>query len=189
MKGADDLNQPVGVWRALGEFKLKEMVPETALALLVGGGGAALVVRATDVADRADVMNEVMALAGAFVAVTFTALALVVSIPSTSYLRMLHETRDGGIRRFLDPFLLGVGVQITVILIALAFRLVAEDVAWWLEHAGFYVLGFLFAFAVLDLAALARQLVRHGILRAVDATIAEEEKEAADVRRLPGRRA
>jgi hypothetical protein len=186
---APDPAAGVGIWRALGEFKLKEaLFPEGLLAAIIGGGGAALVVRGTELSDRTGAMGEVLALAGAFLAVVFTALAIVVSLPSTSYLRMLGQTPEGGMRRFLDPFLVAVGTQIAILLLAFAYRLVGADVAWWVEHVGFYLIGFLFVFGVLDLAALARSLVRHGIYRAEDAAIDESEQRGGQVRRLPDRR-
>lgn len=191
---AQDLNREVGVWRAvarLGDYKLKEVVwPEILLGAVIGGGGAALAVQATDLKARIDVMGVILPLAGTLLAVIFAALAIVVSLPSKSYLRMLEETEEGGMRRFLDPFLVAVGVQTVLFLAALAFRLFANNVAWWIEHVAFYILGFLFVFALLDVAALARQLVRHGILRAVDATLSDDSDDSArgNVAKLPERR-
>ena len=40
-------------------------------------------------------------------------------------------------RRFLDPFLVAVGTQIAIILLAVAYRLVSGDVAKWIEHVSF----------------------------------------------------
>jgi hypothetical protein len=190
----DDLARPVGIWRALGDFKLKDAVwPEGLFAVVIGAGGSALAIGATTPAERADVMGNVLALAGAFLAVVFTALAIVVSLPSASYLRMLGQTPEGGMRRFLDPFLVAVGTQIAIILLAVAYRLVSGDVTKWIEHVSFGVVGFLFVFGVLDLAALARQLVQHGILRAADAAVPNHgvnesgvgDKGTGQVRRLP----
>jgi hypothetical protein len=188
----EDLKKPIGVWRAvagLGDYKAKHLIwPEGLLAAVIGGGGSVFIVRATTEADRIDAMGDVLPLAGAFLAVVFAALAIVVSLPSTSYLRMLEETPGGGMRRFLDPFLVAVGVQVTIVLLAVGYRLAAEHIPWWVEHAVFYAVGFLFVFGLLDLAALARALVRHGILRAVDATLPEDAAQGAPVPRLEDRR-
>lgn len=191
----EGLERPVGVWRAvrrLGDYKLREALwPEVIFASLIGGVGAVLVVRATKVSERIDAMGDVLALSGAFLAVVFAALAIVVSLPSTSYLKTLGDTQGGGMRIFLDPFLVAVGTQIAVVLIAIGYRFAATDVDWKIEHGVFYVVGFLFVFGVLDLAGLARQLVKHGVLRAVDAAINEDERaqREAQIRRLPDRRA
>lgn len=186
----DDLDRPVGVWRAVGDFRLKDMLwPEGVLALLIGGGGAALILGAASLSSRTDIMGDVLALAGAFLAVVFTALAIVVSLPSNSYLRMLGETPNGGMRRFLDPFLVAVGTQVALILLCIAYRLVATDVPSAVEHGAFGFIAFLFVFGLLDIAALARQLVRHGILRATDAMLDANGHGGnggeAQVRRLP----
>jgi hypothetical protein len=56
------------------------------------------------------------------------------------------------------------------------------------EHGVFYVLGFLFVFGLLDVAALARSLVKHGILRSMAAADeGEAEQASGDVRHLRGR--
>lgn len=165
----DDLNRPVGAWRAAGDLRLKSLWPEGLLGLLLGGGGAVLAISNSSVAQRVDVASDLMALAGALIAVVFTALVLVVSIPSNSYLRMLADTPRGGIRPFLDPFLLAVGTQIVLVLLTVGYKLVAPTAASWLEHCAFGAATALFVFGLLDIASLARQLVRHGILRAADA--------------------
>ncbi len=190
MGATDDLNRPIGFWRALGDFRLKEVLwPEGVLALLFGAGGAALALSATTLPEREDVVGTVLALAGGLFGVVFAALAIVVSLPSTSYLRMLGQTPQGGMRLFLDPFLVAAGTQVTIVVLAIAYRIIAEDVATWAEQVGFCALGFIFMFGLLDIVALARQLVRHGVLRAVDAVMEAEERDEQNttLRRLPRR--
>jgi hypothetical protein len=72
-------------------------------------------------------------------------------------------------RRFLDPFLVAVGIQFVLLLGLVAYKLLAKSIGGTAEHVVFYVLGFLFVYGVLDVIALARSLVRHGIMRARDA--------------------
>jgi integrase len=108
---------------------------------------------------------------------------------------VLQQTPEGGMRRFLDPFLVAVGTQVAIVLLCVAYRLVAQDVAaWetWIEHVAFGLISVLFVFGLFDIAALARQLVRHGILRAVDAELeAGGDKgnggSAGSVRQMPRR--
>lgn len=188
----DDPSRPVGIWRALGDFKLKDALwPEGLLALIIGAGGSALVVGATTLDERVSTAGTLLVLAAGFFGVVFAALAIVVSLPSTSYLRMLQQMPEGGMRRFLDPFLVAVGTQVAIVLLSIAFRLVARDVTTWMEHVAFGVLGFLFVFGLLDIAALARQLVRHGIYRAMDAELEGGERgdggTGRGVRQLPRR--
>jgi hypothetical protein len=192
------MNKPqapqVGVWRAfraLGQYRLVDaMWPGVFFALAIGAGGAALAIQSTDTATRVEFASEALTLAGVLLAVTFAALAFVVAIPPGSYLRLLGETSDGGMQKFLDPFLMAVGAQIGLILLAIGYRLFATHVPNSVDHIAFGGLGFLVVFAILDIAALARQLVFHGVLRARDAVIEAEETEASggSVKRLPERR-
>jgi hypothetical protein len=169
--------EEAGIWRAfraLGDYKFKDVLwPEITLGVILGAGGSVLVIHSTTVDERIALAGEVLTLAGVLLAVTFAALAFVVSIPSGSYLRMLGETRDGGMRRFLDPFLVAIGTQIALIVLAFAYRIFADSVPRQLEHVVFAVMACLLLFALFDIAALARQLVRHGILRAIDSTLNE----------------
>ncbi len=183
----------VGVWRAvgrLGGYTVRDLLwPEGILGALIGVGGSAVLVRATALADRVAAMDKVLTMAGALLAVVFTALALVVSIPSMDYIRKLAETKDGGMIRFLDPFLVAVGTQVALVLGAFGYSLAAGHVSYEIEHAAFYVLGFLFVFGVLDVVALARSLVRHGINRGKAAlSTPSSADQGADVRRLDEQR-
>lgn len=192
------MNKPqaprVSVWhafRALGQYRFVDAVwPGVIFGLAIGAGGAALAIQSTDTAARAQIAAEVMTLGGVLLAVTFAALAFVVAIPSGTYLRLLGETSDGGMQKFLDPFLVAVGVQVGLILLAIGYRIFADNIPNPIDHVAFAALGFLVVFAILDIAALARQLVFHGVLRAREAVIEAEETEESggSVKRLPERR-
>jgi hypothetical protein len=160
----------VGVWRAIvGLINLpakRLLWPEGLPALLVGGGGAALVLRACGLSTRVGAMGGLLGLAGGLLAVVFAALALVVSIPSASYMRALSET-GRGIQGFLDPFLVAVGIQVLLILLALGYMLAAPGIPRIAEHIAFYLIGCVLVYGLLDIAALARSLIRHGIYRSV----------------------
>lgn len=164
----------VGIWRALGRLgdsTVRELLwPEVFFGLVIGLGGALAIIQPTELADRTAIVGDVLALSGALLAVVFTALALVVSIPSNDYLRRMMEVSGGGLLRFLDPFLIAVATQAAVLLLGLAYSLAAEIVPWQVEHAAFYLLAFLVVFGVLDVVALARSLVRHGLNRGFEAS-------------------
>lgn len=176
--------EKIGIWRAawrLSDLSLKRLLwPEGLPALVLGGGGAVLLVGASSVADRTGQMNSVVQLSAALLAVVFTALAIMVALPSGRYLQALQrdDPESDGMRRFLEPFLLTLGVEMTVLLLALAYPLAAESVTAPVEHAVFYVLGFLVVYGVLDVAALARSVVRHGIGRAKE-SVREAERDGA----------
>lgn len=185
------MTQKVGIWRAvgrLGDYKFRELVwPEVTFGLALGAGGTVALLRSTSIDDRIHAMGDVLALAGALLAVVFTALALVVSIPSTAYVRKMAQTPEGGMMRFLDPFLVAVGTQTTIVVLALVYRLGAKHVPPAVEHGAFYVAGFLVVFGLLDVVALARSLVRHGLNRAMEA-LDEPQEGSAPVHQLGDRR-
>lgn len=164
----------VGIVSAVLDLRLRDLVwPEGTLAAILTGGAAYLTTVTTH-AERHAAVNAELNLSAAFVAVVFAALAIVVSLPSSSYLRMLAETPGGGMWQFLAPFLITLGAQIAAVVGALAYTLMAAHVRLLFEQVSFTVIAFLFAFGLLDLAALGRQLVKHGILRAHDAVLAAE---------------
>jgi hypothetical protein len=166
----DPSKPKIGIWRAiasLGNYRLVDLLREVAPAVVLGVGGSVLIVSGTDVQDRADAAGDVLAMSGALLAIVFTALAIVVAIPASRYLQLMSETPGKGFQTFLDPFLVAAGTQIALILGTLAFKVGAENVSRTVENGAFYVLGFFFAFGLFDIAALARSLVRHGVLRSM----------------------
>jgi ABC-type Fe3+-siderophore transport system permease subunit len=176
------VEDPVGVWRSifeLGNYRFREVIwPELFFALLLGAGGAVAVIQSTRLTERTSAVADLLGVSAALLAVVFAALAIVVALPASRYLAVLGETEDGGMRVFLEPYLVAAGTQIAIILVALAYRMLATHVPAAVEHGAFYALGFLFVFGLLDIANLARQLVRHGIFRAADA--AAETKNGDD---------
>jgi hypothetical protein len=188
----DSAAPKVGVWRSLarlGNYPSKNLLwPEGLPALAVGVGGAILVISNSELSDRTDLMGTIVGLAAALLAVVFTALAIMVALPAGSYLRALQRDDPGsdGMAGFLSPFLIAVGTQIAILFLALGYGLVSSHLSDTAEHLAFCLLGFLVAYGLLDVVALARSLVRHGILRARDA-IQEADREA-QVHTLPERR-
>lgn len=183
IKETDGGPAKVGVWRSaarLGGLRLDEILwPEGLPALIFGAGGAVLLVRASSVSERVGQMDSIVQLGAALLAVVFTALAIMVALPSGRYLQALQndDPESDGMQRFLEPFLLALGVQLLVVVIALAYALGADAVSPPMEHAAFYVLGFLVVYGLLDVSALARSIVRHGIGRAVESVREAERTE------------
>jgi hypothetical protein len=80
-------------------------------------------------------------------------------------------------------------MQIGLVLLAFAYRIFANSIPKQVEHIAFGLVACLLLFTLFDVAALARQLVRHGILRAIDATLDEPEgEEGRNVHSLPERK-
>ena len=178
-----DLTPKVGVWRSvagLGDYKARNLLwPEGGPAVVIGGGGAYALATTTGVQDRMDLMPTILQLTVAFLAVVFTALAIMVALPSGRDLSALQKDDENsdGMARFLSPFLVAVGTQIAVLLIAVPYGLVASQVPVAVERSAFCVLGLLFVYGLLDIAGLARALVKHGVLRARNAVREFDEEQ------------
>jgi hypothetical protein len=191
----EDIPRPkVGIWRAVAgllNHKAKHLLwPEGVPSIAIGAGGAVAILHATSVHDRVASMSDLVQLSVALLAIVFTALAIVVALPSGRYLRALEGDRQHGtgMKAFLDPFLVAVGTQIVVLLFVIGFKLVGTSLDRTVEHVAFYILGFLVVYGLLDVAALARSLVRHGIYRAIDSVREHDEGEQDKVATLADRR-
>ncbi|QYJ04236.1 hypothetical protein KUV85_00715 [Nocardioides panacisoli] len=119
-----------------------------------------------DLAARANLVDSYLPLAGALLGIVFAALALVVGLFTTDYLRLLDEDGSGdGVVGFLSPFMIAIGLQVTVLIGGVSYGAAASQVpstgeAWW-----FGVETTLFLVAALDVVALARSVVMHGVAR------------------------
>jgi hypothetical protein len=185
----------VGIWRAvaaIGGYRFTEVVwPEAFFAAVIGGGGSVAIVLSTHAKDRADAVGDLVGVSVGLLGIIFAALAIVVALPASRYLNLLAETADGGMRVFLDPFLVAVGTQVLLVFLTIGYHTLAVHLPSDVEHGAFYALGFFFAFGILDIANLARQLVRHAVGRA-EAAVEEEPRNGnggdGQVHRLEGRR-
>ncbi|HEX5593638.1 MAG TPA: hypothetical protein VFX35_09865 [Solirubrobacterales bacterium] len=173
----------------MADYKVKKILwPEGVPALVIGAGGAFALAEVTELSSRVALMPTLLQVSAAFLAIVFTALAIMVALPSGRYLSALQkdDPESDGMASFLSPFLVAVGTQIVLLIIGAGYILAADHVSAAVEHASFCLLGFLFVYGLLDIAALARALVKHGIMRAQDA--AREYEEQQNVRSLPQRR-
>lgn len=142
-----------------------------------------LLVNATALRDRQAVAGDLLVVIGPLLGIVFAALALVVSFMSDRYLMLLHEHPEGGLRKFLAPFMVAVGLHVGTLILAVGYRAASGHLpaeAPLLEQALFVALTFLFVWAVLDVVALARNVMAHAFTRARAEQVAQ-----SDVRRLP----
>lgn len=182
------LRRDVGFWPSLTRQSIGSvfLAPEFLWALLIGGAGGVLLVSVSTLRDRQEVAGDLLVVIGPLLGIVFAALALVVSFMSDRYLRLLHEHPEGGLRKFLGPFMVAVGLQVGALILAVAYRAgsshLPSDVPV-LEEGFFVALSFLFLWAVLDVVALARNVMAHALTRA-----RADQAEQGEVRRLPTRR-
>jgi hypothetical protein len=82
-------------------------------------------------------VGSLVAVSVGLLAVVFASLAIVVALPASSYLKELGDTPDGGMRVFLDPFLVAAGAPAMLVLLTVGYGLVAKHVPAAVEHAAF----------------------------------------------------
>jgi hypothetical protein len=162
------LRRRFGFWGAVGRLQLSDLVaPEILFGLALGGSGAWLLVSRTTVTERVGSAGDYLALVAALLGVVFAGFALVISLMSDRYLRLLGPP-DDGVVNFLSPFILATGLQVGTILGTVAYRAGAPYLPPKLEPWAFGAISVLFAISVLDVVALARSLMMHGVARAKD---------------------
>lgn len=177
----------VGFWKSLSKLRLGELWPEGLLAAAISAGISVGLLWRGDEAARYVTSGDYLLISGALVGVVIAGFALVVSLMSDKYAVWLDGQGDG-VRAFLQPFMVGVGLQIGALLAAVVYRALASLLPRHAEEAGFIIASFLFCYAALDVVALGRNVMAHGLTKAEAATIAalEERVERAmrnDVRR------
>jgi small-conductance mechanosensitive channel len=139
---------------------------EIIVGAVIGVVCARLLVGNGTVTDRVGVAGDFLELSGALLGIVFAALALVVALISQEYLRHLDENTDGGVLAFLSPFMIAIGIQVAVFMGAIGYRAFAADLPEKWEHWVFSGVTVLFAVAALDVVALARNVLLHGLARA-----------------------
>ncbi len=115
-----------------------------------------------------------MVLSSVLVGVVFATMALVVSLLSDAYLRLLCGS-DRGFLPFMAPFVAGMSIQILAVAIALCYRVVA-DVYSLGEPWIFCGLTVVFAYAVMDVISLAKTVIAHAVTRAEYTALTEEQE-------------
>jgi hypothetical protein len=159
------LRREVGFWGTLGRMRFSQLAsPEFLGALTLGAGGSLALLWHTDATSRVGIVGDFLILSGALLGIVFAGFSLVVMLLSDSHLRWLNEA-PGGVKAFLTPFVFATGLQVGTILGSVIYRAAGSVLPSSAEKAVFVVLSFLFVYALLDVVALARNLVAHGLVR------------------------
>jgi hypothetical protein len=148
---------------------------ELAASLIIGLGGGIALLSQVGVAERVAIAADFLSVVGPLLGVVFAAFALVIALFSDEYIRVLSENSEG-IAAFLRPFLVAIGVQVGTILLAVAYRAAASSVPSKVEVTIWLAVCFLFVFALLDVVALGRNVLLHGVTRAKEVEVRDLEE-------------
>lgn len=160
----------------MGRLQLRDLVSVESLAsILVGSSLATLLYFLGSLADRKGAAGMFVAVVAALIGIVFAGVALVTSLLSDAYLRLLAES-DHGILGFLRPFMLTIGVQVATVLGAVSYVSLASLIPPPVEPWLFGLLAILFAASCLDVVVLMRSVFMHALLRTRFAQVVENER-------------
>lgn len=171
------IRKQVGFWAAVGRLRLSDVLSvETIASLILGGGLGWLLWRFEDVDKRSEVAGLYVGVVAALVAIVFAGLALVASLLSDSYLRLL-ETGDSGVLGFFRPFLIAVGIQISTVIGSLLYSALAGTIPNVIEPWLFGAVSVFFFASCLEVVVLTRSVLMHALLRSKFAASIESTKQ------------
>lgn len=155
-----------GFLAALGHSRLASLAwPEGVIALVFGLGGGIALLGPTSVDERLSLVGDGLNLLGVLLGVVFAAFALLIALFSDDYVRALDKV-EGGVISFMRPFMLALGLQVTTVLLTLAYRAGAAHLPSKGEVGLFLCWAFLLTYVIADVVALGRTVTMHGLARA-----------------------
>jgi len=134
------------------------------VGVLIGAGVATIQMVWGNRDARIALAGDFLSITSALLGVVFAAFALLVAFFSPGYVSLLNAI-PSGVKGFLQPFLLAIGVQVALILGVVLYRSLPATVPDWVSHIGFYALSITSAAVLMDVVALARSVLIHGVLR------------------------
>lgn len=155
----------VGFWTAVGRLRLADLVSvESVASVLLAAGFGFLMFQFGTLGARAVVASTYVSVAAALVAIVFAGMALVASLLSDAYLRLLRAS-DSGVLGFFRPFMLAIGLQVATLVGALLYSALAALIPdGWEPWAFGVVSGFFFA-SCFEIVVLTRSVLMHALLR------------------------
>ena len=159
------LRRQVGFVTSVSKLTIGSVLwPEGASALLVGGGGAIALLQVSSLRTRLEVAADALVVLAPLLGVVVAGLTLVIVVSSDNYLRLLAKTNKDPIA-FYRPFMVAIGIEIWTMLTIITYRAIAMKVASALEHYLFALVCVSFVFALLDIIAIARNVLMHTLVR------------------------
>lgn len=160
------LRREVGFLKAVRETGLKSfMVPEGVLALLIACIATIWLCAEASVYDRLDVADASLRIIAPLLGVVLAALTFVISFASDDYLRHLKSSSSGVIA-FYRPFIFAIGIEILTLILIVVYSAMAAKILAVLEYSIFGLMCFFVTYSILNVLAVARNVVMHALLRA-----------------------
>jgi hypothetical protein len=155
-----------GFWKNIRDMPAGQLFGiEGVFALVIGGVGCGFLIPHTKVTERATIAGDFLTLVGALLGVIVAAFALVITMLSNEYLLRL-KMHPRGFRIFLSPFMVNIGLNVGAIILIVAYRATASHLPATPEQVLFVIVGISFVFVLLNVVAIARNVLAHGATRA-----------------------
>ena len=143
--------------------------------MLIGVGLAVALDNVATQSARVAVAGDYLPIAGALLGIVFAGFALVIALMSDDYIRWLEDT-DSGVTAFLSPFMVSVRFLVATLIGTVVYRATAVQLPRTAEMWFFGIVSVLFFTATLDIVALARSVMFHGVARARGLSIRDLQK-------------
>ncbi|MCW0215814.1 MAG: hypothetical protein OJJ54_20875 [Pseudonocardia sp.] len=172
-----------GFWRAVGRLRLTQVFGrvEFYAAVILGVESSVFASKLATVDQKISAAGDFQALSGALAGVVFAGFSLVVTLLSDRYAVWL-KSAPGGLPAFLGPFMVGIGIQLLSLLLAVGYRLSAKAIPSPWEAVFFTVSVTVFVYAALDVLSLARAVYAHAVTRTEIAELGNLEEQAKVLR-------
>ena len=160
------IRREAGFLRAVKATGIRSfMLPEGVLAFLLAGLGAGLLCTQASVSDRLEVAANSLRIIAPLLGVVLAALTFVISFASDDYLRRLKST-ESGVIAFYRPFVFAIGIEIVTLILIVVYKTMANKMLEGAECTIFGIMCFFVAYSMLNVLAVARNVVMHALLRA-----------------------
>ena len=160
-----EYRRQVGFLPSLSKLTIGSLLwPEGVGGLVFGGGGAIALIQVSSLKARLEVAADALVVLAPLLGVVLAGLTLVIAVSSDDYLRLLARTKKDPLA-FYRPFIIAIGVEIWTMLLIIGYRAVAEDMPNTWENWGFGIVCFFIVFALLDILAIARNVLMHTLIR------------------------
>lgn len=137
---------------------------ESLMSVATGASLAGLLYWLGSLDDRKGAASMFVAVVAALIGIVFAGVALVTSLLSDAYLRLLAES-EPGVLGFLRPFMLAIGIQVATVLSAVFYVSLARAIPSAIEPWLFGVLAIMFSASCLEVIVLMRSVFMHALLR------------------------
>jgi hypothetical protein len=173
---SDDPRRDAAFLTALSESKLGDLLwPEGTIAAVAGIGGGVALHHFVTLSDRLGLVGDSLVMVATMLGIVFAAYALLIALFDREYVVLLAKAKDG-VKAFLRPFMLAIGLQVITLMLALTYRVTASALPKTAEFVVFLVWAFLFVYVMADVVALARNVTMHGLLRAEQIRLKDERE-------------